>query len=307
MYRLMRFYNQNKKAIIRAILIIALFFILLIIFNNNAKNNNKTSNTNTSIEKVISNSVSTDRSLVTGESVDSKTINEDAQLIENFLNYCKAKDLKQAYSLISSSCKEQQFQTEEDFKNVYIDILFKNTNIIYTIENWYNNTYKITIKENALTTGKVAKFDKQDYITVLKEDGRKKLNVNNFINEKNINVQQNFNGIKVSIINEQQYMDYTIFNLEIENNTDVKVLMDDLENIKSIYIQDDNKAKYNLYTHEIEKKDLLILPKQSKKISLKFYSKYISTKIINKMVFSGVIVDYGTENSDQKTNYIIEI
>jgi len=81
MYRLMRFYNQNKKAIIRAILIIALFFILLIIFNNNAKNNNKTSNTNTSIEKVISNSVSTDKSLVTGESVDSKTINEDAQLI----------------------------------------------------------------------------------------------------------------------------------------------------------------------------------------------------------------------------------
>lgn len=307
MYRLMRFYNQNRKVIIRAILIIALFFILLMIFNNNAKNNNKTSNTNTSIEKIISNSVSTDKSLVTGESVDSKIINEDAQLIENFLDYCKAKDLKQAYSLISSSCKEQQFQTEDDFKNVYVDILFKNTNIIYTIENWYNNTYKVTIKENALTTGKIATYDKQDYITILKEDGEKRLNINNFINEKSINVQQNFNGIKVNIINEQQYMDYTIFNLEIENNTDVKVLMDDLENIKSVYIQDDNKAKYNLYTHEIEKKDLLILPKQSKKISLKFYSKYISTKKINKVVFSNVIVNFGMENSEQKTSYNIQI
>ncbi len=307
MYRLMRFYNQNRKAIIRAILIIALFFVILIIFNNNKKNNYDTLKINTNTEKIKSDSVTTDRSIITGEEIESNKINKDVEVIEEFINFCKLKDVKNAYSLLSNSCKELQFKSESELNNIYFEIFFKNSNIIYTIENWYNDTYKITIRENALSTGKISQYEKQDYITIVEENGEKRLNINNFLYKKDINSKKNFNEIEVNIVSEQQYMDYLILDIEIKNNMDFQILMDDLQEIKSVYIQDDNESKYSLYTHEFEKNELLILPKESKKIKLKFYSKYISTKNINKLVFSNVIINFGTESEGKKMSYSIEI
>lgn len=307
MYRLIKFYNQNRKAIIKAILIIAFLFILLMIFNNNAKNNKQIPKANIDTETISSNNVLTDKSLVTGDSINTKKINEDVNIIETFLNYCKTNNIEQAYNCISNSCKDQLFATIDDFNIIYVDLFFDNKNILYTIENWYDNTYKITIKENALSTGKNTEYSKQDYITVVDENGEKRLNINGFINKKEINKQKTSDEINIKIIDMFQYMDYTVVNIEIQNNSETQFLLDDLENIKSIYIQDNNDVKYNLYTHELAQNELLVLPKQSKKLRLKFYSKFISTKSINKIVFSNVFINYRVQDNEQKKQYSIDI
>ncbi len=307
MYRLMRFYNQNRKVIIKAILIIALFFIVLMILNNNAKNKKITPKTNSDIEKIVSNNIPTEKSLVTGEEINSKELNEDAKLIEIFLNYCISNNIEKAYSCISESCKEQQFRTIDDFNAIYVELFFNNRNVLYTIENWYDNTYKVNIKENVLITGKNTDYNKQDYITIINENGQKLLNVNGFINQTQINKEKTSDNMNIKIFDMFQYMDYTVLNIEIQNNSEAQILLDDLENIKSIYIQDNNDAKYYLYTHEIAKNELLIFSKQSKKLTLKFYSKYISTKRINKIVFSNVYINYRTQTAEQKKQYSIDI
>ena len=148
MYRLISFYNHNKKAIKKAILIIASFFIVLLIFNSNAKKNKHIKIDYNNLENIESNSLITDKSLVTGESVGSSKLNDDMKLIEKFLTYCKEKEIQNAYDCISESCKEQQFSTIDDFSIIYLELFFNNKDIIYNVENWYNNTYKVTIKNN---------------------------------------------------------------------------------------------------------------------------------------------------------------
>ena len=133
--------------------------------------------------------------------------------------------------------------------------------------------------------------------------------VNIIKNSKSLTIkkEQDFKGIRIKVIDKHQYMDYTVLDIEVQNNSNFQVLMDDLENIKSVYIQDDNDGTYNLYTHEIAKNELLVLPKQSKKIKLKFYSKYISSKKIKRIVFSNVILNFRANDIEERMKCSIEI
>ena len=308
MYKLIRLYNRNRKKILIFVLIIAFFFLILRVLDTFEKNKtNKVLTTNTiSEQKNVSNSVVSSKSLVSGVELDSKTIEKNTKIIEEFIEYCKKDDIDKAYNLISRSCKEQLYPTKDTFKDNYIFAMFQNKNFLYTIENWYNNTYKINITENILSTGKEANYSKQDYITVIEDDDEKKININNFIEEIKINSEYEIKKVKIKIESQYQYMDYTIFTLEIYNGNDTSISLDNFEDINNIYCMDTNNSKYYAYTHEISKEQLEILPRSTKKLKIKFYSKNILTKTINKIAFKNVILNYGISGYEKKTEYIIK-
>ena len=308
MYRLMRFYNQNRRKIIKTILILVLFIIVLRLINNYTKNRAiQNRNSNYSIENNIVNSIQSDKSLLTGEAINSKVLYNEGELIERFLNYCKNYDIEKAYNLISDSCKEQQFPTKEDFNTVYLSKLFNTKDKIYKIENWNDTTYKIIVEDNALSSGRNVEYNQQDYITVVSENNEKKLNINGYVKEKKINIEKELDELAIKVLSQYQYMDYTEFTIEVRNKTEYKILIDNLKNINSTYIQDRNYAKYNLYTHELVENDLLILPKKTTTIKLKFYSKKISGKTINKIVFDNVILNYGYKKNEKTLQCYIDI
>lgn len=308
MYRLMRFYNRNRRKILIFILIIAFLFLILRVVNEFEKNksNNIYTNNTTETEK-LSNSVNSNKSLITGEKLDSKKISKNTEIIDKFLKLCKKHDIDNSYQLISNSCKEQLFNTKESFKENYIDIMFDKKDGLYTIENWYNDTYKINITENILSTGKENNYSKQDYITIVEEDGIIKLNINSFVGKTELKGEKELRSINIKIKNKLQYMNYTIFEIEVTNNNEESILLDSLENINDTYIQDYNKTKYYLYTHEISKDDLLIPQRSTKKLTLKFYSKNILSKTIDILVFKNVILNYGIAGYEQKYEYSIDL
>lgn len=309
MYRLIRFYNQNRRKILITILIITFLFVILRLLNSIEKykvNRNMTLNT-TEEKEPISKSIVSDKSAVSGEELDSKTISKETDVINDFIKYCKKNDINNAYNLVSKACKEQLFNTKEIFKEKYLDIYFYNKDILYTIENWYNTTYRINITENILSTGKEAKYSKQDYITIIEEDEDLKLSINGFIGETKINEEEEINKVKVKVESQYQYMDYTIFTLEFYNGNDTTVVLDNLDNINNIYILDRDNSKYYLYTHEITNDQLKILPHNIRKIKLKFYSKNILSKTITRIAFKNVILNYGISGYEEKTEYIIKI
>lgn len=308
MYRLMRFYNQNRRKIIKTILILVLFIIVLRLINNYTKNRAiQNRNSNYSIENNIIKSLESDKSLLTGETINSKVLYNEGELIERFLNYCKSYDIENAYNLISDSCKEQQFPTKEDFNTIYISRLFNTKDKIYKIENWNDTTYKIIVEDNALSSGRNVEYNQQDYITVVSENNEKKLNINGYVKEKKINIEKEFDELAIKVLSQYQYMDYTEFTIEVRNKTEYKILIDNLKNINSTYIQDRNYAKYNLYTHELVENDLLILPQKATIIKLKFYSKKISGKTINKIAFDNVILNYGYQKNEKTLQCYIDI
>lgn len=295
MYKLIRFYNQNRRRFWTIILIIV-FIICIIQLLNYFTKVNKEQQRNQNITVIESNTnnqgVVSDKSVVSGQSVSSTKLKKDTDVINEFVKYCNDGNINSAYNLLTEECKEEMFPTVEDFNSIYYSNLFDSYKT-HTIENWVGNTYKINFTGDILSTGDLSSNkSKQDYITVVKEDGENKLNINSFIERKKIDKQVEVNKIIIKVEKVDVYMDSSVYTVCVKNNSYRTIMLDSFTNIDTMYIEDSKGVKYSAYTHEIAKEKLNLGVSQEKKIDIKYYSKFSSTKDITKMVFSNVISDY---------------
>ena len=295
MYKIKRFYNQNRRNIWLVIIIIAFLFIIFRLINtfysnsrrierealqNNVNNTNDISEENNNI--IISNSSAT------GETISNSSLKTDTDVITEFLENCNNGNVEEAYNMLTDECKEEMFSTVEDFRTFYYGNIFNGSKVTFEIENWVNDIYKVDIVPDMLSTGKVNNTVMQDYITVDNYTGEYKLNINNYISRRDINKSQEKDNVKITVNYRDTYMEYEEYNLTIENNGETSIVLDDLTNLESMYIEDQNEMHYTAYTHEITK-DMLEIPSgTSKTIEIKYYSRFSSSRNIEKLVFSNV-------------------
>ena len=298
MYRLMRWYNQNRKTIWKVIGIILLIILVLQIVNyvyskrseedqatpNNTINNEKTYNSLTLEEN---------QSVVSGEDL-SENQEERIDVLNQFIEYCNQQNTEEAYKLLTDECKEEMYPTVEDFKTSYYDSVFGGVKKNVSIENWVDNTYKVQIMEDFLSSGSYNKENTlQDYITIERTDEEQyKLNINNYIDRIEIQEEKEDRNIKIEVVKKDIYMDYITFDFKVTNNSSTAILLNDIDNIEGMYIEDSNGIQYTAYTHELSNELLTLQPNEERNIKIKYYCKYVSTKEINKVVFSDMILDY---------------
>lgn len=305
MHNLIRFYNQNRKAIWIGIGIIASLFILLQLLNFIAKkNNNKIKDSNYSNlvqeDKIQSDSkgnIATDKSVVTGDKLSSESLKDQTSVIEQFLNLCKKNNDEEAYNMITDECKEEMFNTVEDFKNIYLDSIFKTNGVTFKISNWFGNTYKVDFTVgDMLSTGNPDDVENiQDYITLKSENNETKVNINKYVGRYEVNREKEDNNIKISVISKDIYMDYEKYKIKVENNTDNDILLDERKNINTMYIQDEKDVKHAAYTQELTTPDLTVNNHGARTLTVKYYSAYTSSKKIDKLVFSDVVLNYSQD------------
>lgn len=320
MYKLIRFYNQNRKKIFKIILIIVFIIGIIQLLNwlTKEKNNKKVQNNVIENSSVINNDTQkelvSNKSAVSGEKISNYKLEKDTDVIKKFITYCNDKELENAYELLTDECKEEMFSTIDDFKDIYYMPIFNGESKVYTLENWVNSIYKVEINDDALATGKYEKENAViDYITVEEnDDGEYRLNINKYIGKDDLNKETEHNGIKIKVVEASMYTDYTIYTFEVTNDSNRTILLDDLSNIDTMYLETNSGVKYSSYSHELTQEELKVGISEKKKISIKYYSKYISTKKIDKMVFSKVILDYeklkNLNSKSQFDNYsILEI
>lgn len=295
MYKLIRFYNQNRKSIIKVILIIAFIILVIQLLNWLTKINkqNKEEKNNTIERTETINEIVSDKSLISGQSLSSAKLEEDTEIINKFVTYCNEKNINSAYELLTDECKEEMFPTIEDFNNIYYSKLFDGDKKIHTIENWTGNTYQVRYTGDILSTGNLNNDGtKQDYITIVKENDEKKLNINNYIKRTNLNKITEYKDIKITITNIDTYMDYEIYNLTIENNSGNTILLDTSDDTKSVYLLDSKDMKYYFYGNEIIENRLLVKNSFKNSIQIKFSNSYSSSRRIDGLVFSKLVLNY---------------
>ena len=298
MNRLIRYWNQNRFKII-IIIIIIVFAILLIRFidyivsimpeeNNIAQNN-------------LTNYVGPTESVLTGEEM-TKNQMQMVSTIYQFVDYCNAQNIEEAYNLLSQECKEELYTNIDIFTNNYVTPIFNNQNKIAAIENWGGNTYKVQIKDNPLTTGINNTQDVfEDYITIVIDDnGENKLNINNYIGREEINKVGSIENIEITVLRSDTYMDYQTYTFKVVNNSTNEILLDDKVNMDSLYIVDQNNLKLSAYTHEISTEELRIMPRETREITIKYYNNYIYGDYIQSINFSRIILNY---NKNEIINY----
>lgn len=176
MNKLIRMFNQNRRAVIVIIFIIALIIIIIQTLNsiieekNDEVSRNNLNNTNSSTNENSTTISKNNVSVITEEEVKSNI--SDTKIIEEFVEYCNKKDTEKAYNMLTDDCKNLMFQNINKFKTGYIDRIFY-IDRLYTLENWFQttnlNTYYIKYIEDILSTGNATSNNNiGDYITVTK-------------------------------------------------------------------------------------------------------------------------------------------
>lgn len=293
-----RYYHQNRKMIWLVIIAIIILIIAIQALNNIVKNQNKNNSNNIINEKEYENNLNINV-LISEEKV-----KEDEELIiDQFLRYCNAKKVEEAYALISEDCKKELFPTIEYFKQNYYNPQFSTTKL-YSKEHFTGNTYKIKLYDDILTTGSVNNNSTEDYFTIKKENNSVKLNISNYIDSKNINKSSTNDKLQVKVIKKQIYKEYEKYEIQITNLTYDTILLDSKENTKSMYLVGENNVRYYSLSHELLNENLIIKPKATISIFIKYNKEYNSNKIVNQLIFSDVILNYDLyKEKEKKSEY----
>ena len=310
MHKIRHFYYQNKEKIWKVVLIIAFLFGIIYFLNERASSNeNDTSGIISQTNKEIysdeeNKTYISDTSAISGGTVTEQEVQKINNTISKFLQYCKSGNAEEAYNMLSADCKENEYKTIEKFKQKYMQSKFDKESI-YEIENWVRDTYKISISKDLLATGDISNNEKKvDYITIVKEDSQEKLNINSYIGKKELNKEETKGKVKITALSKKTYMDYEIYDFEIENLTDKTIKIDSLDKIGTMYLQDSNGNKFNVQAHEIIESDLEIRSGLKFNITLKYSNTYINTNEIEEIVFENIILDYiQYEKSNNKEEF----
>ena len=167
------------------------------------------------------------------------------------------------------------------------------------------NIYQIRYTEDILTSGNLnSNNTRQDYITISNQDGENKININSYIENRNINKTTKNKNIEITLTEVEVYMDYEIYNLTIKNNSDNTILLDTSDDINSIYIQDNKNMKYYFFNNEIVDNKLLVKSGYTNNIKIKFNNVYTSNRKISNLIFSKFVLNYDEyKNTDNKGDY----
>ena len=313
MHNLLRYYYQNKYKIWGVIIFIVLLILAIQVLNfitaklneQNINNIAQSNTTNSVINNKNTNSYLTnDTSAVTGEQIHITELENASEIIENFISACNNGEIEEAYSYLSNDCKQEMYIDINTFKTLYYDVIFGGNKKNVSIENWILDTYKVNITEDIMATGNANGIKTQDYMTIVEEDDDIKLNINNFIGTEIINKEQTIENIKFKIISKKVYNDYEEYDLQIENLTGNKILLDSLQNTKSIYLVDGNETEYYSYSNEILNELLEINNGFSTRLTIKFYKTYSLENATDTIVFSDIILNYNGnigKNTERKT------
>ena len=303
--RFIRYWNQNRKKILITILIVT--FSILLIKTINYILGQQTPEITNSVNTLIEDSSIPTESVITGQTLHTETTNINMDIIKKFINFCNSGNYEDAYGLLSNACKEEVFRTVDEFKLNYYDEIF-DTEKTYELELWYSNsgdyTYRIIYYENnILSTGQINSSENvEDYITVVREDGNIKVNINGFISKEVINESVTRPEVEITVNERLSYRSYEIYSVTVKNNTDKDIKISDENNSNDICLVDNNQTEYDSVINEIPTIDLQINPYSSKTINIKFNKMYGEYRKIEQMLFKNIMLNIdenGTGNTSK--------
>lgn len=317
--KFIEWYTRNKEKIGMTfvfIIIIIIINIIIVYLANRTSENNDGENTIQNTYQNIQQSqtvqdefnhlaIGSSESVLTGDELTNNQINM-LKTIEEFTEYCNNGNIENAYNLLSNDCKEEMYNSLNDFKTSYYDKVFGGQRKRVEIENWTENIYKVEIQDDYLTTGTYTEKNAiQDYIRIITDDEENyKLNINGYIGKQEINKTATRNNLEITVLYSDTYMNYQTFTYQVKNNFEHTVVLDDGIDLNSMYVADSMNVQYPAYTHEIAQANITISPKETKNITIKYYTNYSSEKTINRIVFSRAILNYEAyENLLNKSYY----
>lgn len=303
MYKLISWYNQNRKKIWITLLTgFGLFFIawrliFMFDFNNDSDNIDYAQEP---IENLNSITISSGKSAISGEKVE---LDKDGiTTIDTFISYCNTGNLQEAYRLITDECKEEMFPNINRFQEIYYKKIFNNGRRNIKIQNWNGNIYAVDFSEDALSSGTYSTENNiRDYITIVTNSEKKIfLNINGYLGRKTYNKTAETGNLKIVLKRKDSYMNFEKYTFEFTNSSGNEILLGKIEEDDNIsYLVDSNNLKYSSAINELTENQLTISGLQTKTLQIKYFNPYVTTKRIEGLVFSKIYLNYNAYKAYQ--------
>lgn len=294
---IIRYYNQNKKSlwIICAVIVIIIMAVQMTVFvsNQSAEEERKQANKG----KTPSVEEYKDNPDISVEIKDEEVKDEKSLIIDQFIRYCNSGKVQEAYNLLSTSCKNNVYPTLEKFTKNYYDSIYTGTKL-YSKESYVLGTYKVKLYDDILSTGKTSGTNIEDYFTIVTENGETKLNISRFVKEEEPGIVAEGNNLKVEVKKKIVYKECTEYVLDIKNLTDKDIMLDSLNNPKSVYLTN-GSVNYYAALNENTINDLTLYSNVVKQIRIKFQIEYNGTSNPDKMIFSNIVLDKNLYDSTE--------
>ncbi len=309
MYKLWKYYNQNKIKVWTIILAIILGFALIKKLNIDLKNK-KVEEKETTDNVVSYNNES--KSMVNGGNVSKKYSEDLGKFINQFFTYCIEHDPYTAYSMLANDTKQLFYPTEELFEKNYYQSKFLGDKQ-FSFQSWSSSKsifiYQVKIFDNMLATGKTSDNYIEEYVTISNENGEYKLNLNSYLGKKTINKKTENDDMIVQVLNVDRYLDYEVYTLSIQNKRNAKILLDTRRKSGSCYVKDKLNNKFEALLYENKENDFLYSPNEKKTIQIKFNDAYRLNLEIKSINFSDIVIydDYTNNTQIQGENFEADV
>ena len=300
---------KNNRTRIAVLSVVAIMFgiYLLAVYNIQIEKN-------TPKEAKVNTIYNPRKTVVAGDNVSKEEFEKDETVIEDFVNYCNNKQYEKAYNLLTDECKEIMYPDLEEFVRVYCSKLFE-IKKDYSLKSWINNgnykTYLIKYADDSLSTGKyenTSTYD--DYITIVDENGVKRINTNGYVGRFYTNKEKQIDQLDIVVENADIYLTSIVYNLKVKNKTKKIIQLDGLTN---------SEIQIGLKTDEIVRRadklslnylDLSVNPLETKIIKIKFNNNYSSGSFGSKIYLNNIILnreEYMKNKEEYKNIVQIEI
>lgn len=280
---------RNRYKILGIIVAIILVLLLIRTLNEFAKQANQKEKSKNIVEEVSS--YKPQQTVISGENVSNTKQEENTKIMDEFIDLCNKREIEKAYNLLTDECKEEMFDSSiQKFKKDYIEKIFT-VDRTYNMQSWINGenqTYKVKILEDAMSTGKTGEII-EEYYTIVKKDGKSKLNINSYVEKKKVNKKITKDNITIEILERNIFMEYEIYKIKVQNNTDNTILLDTKEKEKSAYITGSNSATYSAFMYEIDEIYLTIQPQIYREIDVKFNKIYNPSIKTRQITFTDIV------------------
>ena len=314
-----RYFNQHRKKVLTICAAIVSFFLVIQFLNNMVKNRKQKELENRVLaNEMAQNLINQVGDPVANQTIEKEKVNEisgstttnienEETAIKQFIAYCNEGKVTEAYSMLSERCREEVFQTEEQFRQNYYASKFQ-TRKVSELLSWmngpYGRTYRVRLYENLLESGNDELRAIEDYVTVDKIDGKYVLAINNFIGGKKIGKYSSAYGVIVQVNAKDVYSEYEQFNISVKNDTQQSICLDPKENTNATYLIGGTEGNVTSYIHELTEEVLVVKPGEVKTFMIKFNKAYTGKDTTNSIRFTNAVLDYeGYLASENKANY----
>lgn len=301
MYKLWKYYNQNRLKVWTIILAIVLGLAMIHTLNKKIGNSKLQQNNNT--EETTSDVVSShneNKSMVTGNSVSKTYSGEFNEFINRFFNSCIQHKPEEAYEMVADDTKQELYPTEALFEKNYYENKFTG-NKQFSFQSWSSANglyvYQVKIFDNMLETGKTSDNAIEEYVTITTEGGTYKMNLNSYLGKTLINKKTEDEKMSVQVTKVDRYLDYEIYTLDIKNKENKNILLDAKRKNKTCYLLDRLNNKFEAILYESNDENLEFKAKEMKTIKIKFNVANREGLVIKSINFSDIVDKDEYENN----------